>query len=104
MAELEKSMQDLYNLFSELAVLIEEQGVSVDNIYNNVVNTEAYVQKANDDIRQAVIYQTSARKKKICLLVSCIVAITLAVLITLWQLDVFVDNAPAIVDAAVPGR
>merc|ERR1712071_223639 len=26
MAELEKSMQDLYNLFSELAVLIEEQG------------------------------------------------------------------------------
>jgi len=102
MEELEKSMTQLYELFAEVAVLIEEQGVQVNNIYENVMSTESYIVKANEDIRQAVIYQSSARKKKICLLVCCIVTLIVVLLIVLWQLGVFTKSASTAAQAVNP--
>ena len=42
MKKLEQDMQKLYELFAEIALLVEQQGEQVDNVMANVINTEAY--------------------------------------------------------------
>lgn len=86
MLALQKSIQELNQLFVEMAVLIDEQGIMVDNILEQTQNTEAYVSKANEEIAQAVSYQSGARRKKIWLSIACIVAIIIIVLIVVLSL------------------
>ena len=96
MQKLEQDMQKLYELFAEIALLVEHQGEQVDNVMANVINTEAYVEKANEDVKKAVIYQSSARKKKICITIVCIILLIIGALIALFV----VKNKDKIANAA----
>ena len=84
MQKLESDMQKLYELFAEIAILVEQQGDQVDNVMGNVINTEAYVEKANEDVRKAVEYQSSARKKKICIAITCVIVLIITALVVVF--------------------
>ncbi|XP_010778084.1 syntaxin-11a [Notothenia coriiceps] len=55
--ELEQRIRDVHDLFAQMASLVEEQGVMLDNIQANVGATQDYVAKANVQIKKAVKYQ-----------------------------------------------
>lgn len=81
MYKLEKAIKELHSLFVEMANLVDEQGEMVNRILDNVTNTEAYVEKAVEDVHQAARYQSSARRKKIWLFIFCLIGLAVIALI-----------------------
>jgi len=77
--QLEKSIKELHDLFMDMCTLVQEQGDMVDRIENNVFATQDYVEKAVTHTKQAVVYQTKARRKKIIL--ACIITVIVLVII-----------------------
>lgn len=63
--ELEGRIRDIHELFSQMALLVEEQGCMLDNIEANVCATQDYVAKASDQIKRAVKYKKSNPCKKL---------------------------------------
>ncbi|XP_046727996.1 syntaxin-1A isoform X2 [Silurus meridionalis] len=60
---LESSIKELHEMFVDMAMLVETQGEMIDNIEKNVRNAVDYVGKANEEVKKAVRYQNSARRK-----------------------------------------
>lgn len=81
MLNLEKSITELHALFVEMANLVDEQGEMVNRILDNVANTEAYVEKAVEDVHQAARYQSGARRKKMWVLILCLIVLAVIALI-----------------------
>jgi t-SNARE complex subunit (syntaxin) len=81
MLNLEHAIRELHALFVEMASLVEEQGEMVNRILDNVNNTEAYVEKAVEDVHQAARYQSSARRKKIWIVILCLIVMAVLALI-----------------------
>ncbi|XP_018975579.1 syntaxin-11a [Cyprinus carpio] len=65
--ELESRIRDIHDLFFQLALLVEEQGLMVDNIEANVYATQDFVAKATTQIKKAVKY----KKKNPCRQLFC---------------------------------
>ncbi|XP_052475491.1 syntaxin-11 [Carassius gibelio] len=65
--ELESRIRDIHDLFFQLALLVEEQGLMVNNIEANVHATQDFVAKAAAKIGEAVRYQ----KKNPCRQLFC---------------------------------
>ncbi|XP_020483130.2 syntaxin-11a [Labrus bergylta] len=63
--ELEGRIRDIHDLFSQMALLVEEQGCMLDNIEANVGTTQDYVAKATVQIKKAVKYKKSNPCKKL---------------------------------------
>lgn len=63
--ELEGRIRDIHDLFSQMALLVEEQGCMLDNIEANVGATQDYVVKATVQIKKAVKYQKNNPCKKL---------------------------------------
>ncbi|XP_044022234.1 syntaxin-11a [Siniperca chuatsi] len=63
--ELESRIRDIQDLFSQMALLVEEQGCMLDNIEANVCATQDYVAKATVQIKKAVIYKKNNPCKKL---------------------------------------
>lgn len=64
--ELEQRIREIHDLFAQMASLVEEQGVMLDNIQANVGATQDYVAKANVQIKKAVKYQRNHPCRKLC--------------------------------------
>ncbi|VDP72345.1 unnamed protein product [Echinostoma caproni] len=60
--KLERSIRELYDLFNDLANLVETQGEMIDRIEYNVANTKDHVENAKIAVTQAVVYQKKSRK------------------------------------------
>lgn len=73
--KLEKSVNQVYQLFVDLQELVRQQGEVIDNIEANIAEAKDCVIKAEEDISQSYVNLKSARKKK------CIVLIVLIILI-----------------------
>jgi len=84
--QLEKSIKELHDLFMDMCTLVQEQGDMVDRIENNVFATQDYVEKAVTHTKQAVVYQTKARRKKIIL--ACIITVIVLIIILAIVLSV----------------
>mmetsp|Transcript_8693 Transcript_8693/g.11998 ORF Transcript_8693/g.11998 Transcript_8693/m.11998 type:complete len:299 (-) Transcript_8693:690-1586(-) len=65
---LEESVQELFQLFTEVAVLVDYQGEIIDEIQKNVVDTANNVKKATEATAKAQKDQKKARKKKMWIL------------------------------------
>nr|XP_043902749.1 syntaxin-11a [Solea senegalensis] len=63
--ELEGRIRDIHELFSQMAMLVEEQGCMLDNIEANVSATEDYVTKASAQVKKAVRYKKNNPCKKL---------------------------------------
>lgn len=78
---LEKSIQELHEMFLDMAMLVESQGEMIDRIEYNVEQAVDFVQSAKTDTKKAVKYQSKARRKKILIIVC--VLVLLAILVTI---------------------
>lgn len=65
----------------DMCTLVQEQGEMVDRIENNVFATADYVEKAVDSTKKAVKYQSSARRKKLCLGITITIVIIVLIII-----------------------
>ncbi|CAF0854299.1 unnamed protein product [Adineta ricciae] len=79
--QLETNIIEVNELFKDVAKLVHEHGEIIDNIENNVVETEAHVDTGNRQLKQAVTYQSAARRKKIILIGILITIIVIIALI-----------------------
>ncbi|KAA0199774.1 Syntaxin [Fasciolopsis buskii] len=80
--KLERSIRELYELFNELANLVDTQGEMIDRIEYNVSNTKDHVENAKIAVTQAVVYKKKSRKKKI-IIISVVVAVVVLLIIIL---------------------
>ncbi|KAM6423552.1 syntaxin-2 isoform 1-T2 [Liasis olivaceus] len=82
--KLESSIQELHEMFMDMAMLVEVQGEMVNSIEKNVMNAVDYVGHAKEETKKAVKYQSKARRKKwIILIVVLVLLVVLALIIGL---------------------
>ncbi|KAI9731756.1 MAG: hypothetical protein M1834_004545 [Cirrosporium novae-zelandiae] len=77
---IEQSVGELHELFRDVAVLVNDQGQQLDDIYSNVDNTRMETQGADRELRSASRYQKNARSKACCLLLILAVILVIVVL------------------------
>lgn len=84
---LEKSIQELHEMFLDMAMLVDSQGEMIDRIEYNVEQAVDFVQAAKSDTKKAVRYQSKARRKKIIIIICLFVllAVLVAVIAVLVQ-------------------
>uniref|UniRef100_G3TS63 Syntaxin-1A n=1 Tax=Loxodonta africana TaxID=9785 RepID=G3TS63_LOXAF len=71
--KLENSIRELHDMF-DMAMLVESpEGEMIDRIEYNVENSVDYVERAVSDTKKAVKYQSKARRKKILIVICCVV-------------------------------
>ncbi|XP_061855347.1 syntaxin-3 isoform X4 [Colius striatus] len=76
---LESSIKELHDMFVDIAMLVENQGGLLDNVEQHVLQAAEHVEQASQQTKQALHYQGQARKKKIMIMLCCIIlAIILA--------------------------
>eukprot|EP01017_Pseudomicrothorax_dubius_P007993 TRINITY_DN12585_c0_g4_i4.p2 TRINITY_DN12585_c0_g4~~TRINITY_DN12585_c0_g4_i4.p2 ORF type:complete len:298 (-),score=69.15 TRINITY_DN12585_c0_g4_i4:1-894(-) len=73
--KLERSVENVHQLFRDLALLVQEQGEYLDSIEHNVTNTNYLVRKAEVQLKDAKTNYQSSRKKKCCIIfvVLCVI-------------------------------
>lgn len=67
--KLENSIRELHDMFMDMAMLVESQGDMVDRIEWHVEQSGEYVAQGQQELVQAKIYMSKARKKKIMILI-----------------------------------
>jgi len=72
---LETSIQELHQLFLDMAVLVETQGELLDQIEYTVAQSVNYTGKAVEELRSATKYQKKVRKKMCCVIVIMLIAL-----------------------------
>jgi len=78
--KLESSINELHQLFVDMAVLVEAQGELVNQIEKNVGDAVVYTEKGVQQLKKANEYQRSSRKKMCCLMI-CLMIIIMVVVI-----------------------
>jgi Syntaxin-like protein/SNARE domain len=61
--QIERTVQDVNDIFMDLGKLVDEQGTMIDNIESNIDETVQHVDSGVGEIRQASNYQKKARSK-----------------------------------------
>ncbi|XP_045173197.1 syntaxin-like isoform X2 [Mercenaria mercenaria] len=84
--KLEKSIQELHDMFMDMAMLVEQQGEMIDRIEYNVEQAVDYVETAKMDTKKAVKYQSKARRKLIFIIICVVVLIAILAIILITSL------------------
>jgi len=74
-----EAVKSLNEMFEQMAIMVYEQGSKLDEIAANVEQTRNHVSAAKIEIVKAEKYQTSARKKKLCIALLCIVILVILI-------------------------
>ncbi|CAD8076353.1 unnamed protein product [Paramecium primaurelia] len=77
--KLERSVQQVYQLFVDMAVLVKNQGELIDNIEQNMVKAKDYVKKGEAQLIKAKKDHQAARKKMCCIIMIGLVLILVIV-------------------------
>jgi len=77
---LQQSIEELHQLFLDMAILVEAQGELIDQIEHNVSQAVAYAKEGTNQLRKANTLAKKSRKKKMCIII-VIVLIIFVVLI-----------------------
>jgi syntaxin 1B/2/3 len=77
--KLEKSVNQVHQLFVQFAVLLNAQGEIVDNICDNIAEAKGNVIAAEEDVVKSKKNMQSARKKK-CIIIIVVVIVVLCIL------------------------
>jgi len=73
--KLERQVLEVYELFKDLATLVDIQQESLDVIENRVAKAKDYVEKGEKELAQAETYQKRSRKKTCCLLIILLIVL-----------------------------
>lgn len=79
--ELERAIEEIRDLFQEMANLILQQGETINNIERNVEKADEKITVATEDLRIGLNYKQKARKKKIICFIIVISVIVILVII-----------------------
>ncbi|XP_054568653.1 syntaxin-2 isoform X1 [Eptesicus fuscus] len=78
---LETSIRELHEMFVDMAMFVETQGDMINNIEKNVTSAVDYVERAKEETKKAVKYQSKARRKKWILVAVAVVLVAVVALI-----------------------
>jgi syntaxin 1B/2/3 len=78
--KIETNVQELYELFKDLSVLVDLQGESLNNIENNINKATDYVNEGEDELKTAEKYQKKAITSSKCLCLTLVVILFIIVL------------------------
>ncbi|XP_052256952.1 syntaxin-12-like isoform X2 [Dreissena polymorpha] len=79
--QLESDIMDVNQIFKDLGMLVHQQGEQLDSIEANVENAVVHVEKGGEELKQAVNYQSKARRKKCCLIIVILVVLAVVAII-----------------------
>ncbi|CAL8316976.1 unnamed protein product [Merluccius merluccius] len=71
LVELEARMKEVHELFLHMAMLVEEQGSTVNNIEANVCSTQEYTEQTNEHIKTALRYKRKNPFRHFCPCLPC---------------------------------
>lgn len=77
--QLEHDIRDVNTIFKDLAVLVHEQGETIDSIEANVENASVHVEEGVTQLQRAKEYQRRRRRRQWCIVI--VAAVTVVVLI-----------------------
>lgn len=77
--QLERQVLEVYELFKDLATLVDIQQESLDVIENRIGKAKAYVEGGEIQLQQAEVYQQKARRKRVCLLIILLVILVIMI-------------------------
>ncbi|KAL6074512.1 Syntaxin-22 [Balamuthia mandrillaris] len=80
--EIESTIQEVNEIFIDLANLVNEQAPMIDNIESHIDSSVSSTSRGVVELRKAAAYQRSARTK-LCFLILLILAIVVAVVVVL---------------------
>ena len=72
---LEQQVLEIYELFRDLAVLVDLQQESLDVIENRIMHAKNYTEKAEVELQEAEEYQKKARNRRCCILIVLLVIV-----------------------------
>lgn len=81
--QLSSDVQQVSDLFTDMALLVNEQGQNIDNIETNIINSRNNIEGANRQLVKASRYQRRKRKcvcRCICFLIIVLI-ITILILV-----------------------
>jgi len=72
---LEREIREVYELFKNLALLVDIQQDSLDVIGKHITNAKDYAEKGADHLKEAEKHQETARKRQCCILIIVLVVL-----------------------------
>ncbi|KAJ3429499.1 syntaxin-132 [Anaeramoeba flamelloides] len=81
--QLEVSINQLHEMFRDLAILVEMQSEKIDVIVQNVGNSKNYIEQGVEELQKAKKSQRKYRSKLCCLFVVVFIIIALIVILSL---------------------
>ncbi|XP_041133802.1 syntaxin-2-like [Polyodon spathula] len=84
--KLESSIKELHEMFVDMAMLVESQGETINNIEKHVTNSVDYIEHAKEETKKALKYQSKARRKSF--IIAIVVVILLGVIALIIGLSV----------------
>ncbi len=81
MERLERTMQDVNDIYRDLSVIVHHHGDMLDNIEMNVTDGMEHVERGTQQLAKADTYQKKARSKSCCLLLILLVILAVLALI-----------------------
>eukprot|EP00033_Pygsuia_biforma_P000151 GCRY01000195.1.p1 GENE.GCRY01000195.1~~GCRY01000195.1.p1 ORF type:complete len:307 (-),score=82.69 GCRY01000195.1:756-1676(-) len=75
---LEQSINELHQLFVDMAILVDAQGNLIDHIEMNISKSVAFTEKGVEEMKKAVKHQKKARKKMCFLIIILLVVAGIA--------------------------
>lgn len=82
--QLEKSVVEVSELFTSISLLVNYQGEQLDNIENNIANSNNYIEKSNNQLIKASKYKNKKNKCIITLLCTGFLFITITIVIIIY--------------------
>ncbi|XP_072839219.2 syntaxin-2 [Pogona vitticeps] len=79
--KLESSIQELHEMFMDMAMMVEVQGEMVNSIEEHVVKASEYVEQAKEETKKAVKYQSKSRRKLIFIIICVSVLIVILAIV-----------------------
>ena len=90
---MEKQIEELRDMFVELAALVENQGEMIDRIETHVQKAEIDVEQGNTHLGKAKEYMEKARKKKLILAIIIAVILLILLLVILAEFGAFSSSS-----------
>lgn len=80
--DMEKNLQELHQVFLDMAVLVQAQGEQLDDIESHVQRASSFVRGGTQELGKAKVYQRNTRKWT-CYLIILLLVIALIIILSL---------------------
>lgn len=84
---LEGSINELNQMFIDLAVIVDNQGNLLENIQNNIMETTENIDIGNTDLTKSIEYLKDIRKKQCCVASIIIIIVVILIIIIVTKIQ-----------------